>query len=251
MRLLIGTIDSDDEAANEGASSDDDDYEMGGTGAGLGEDLHDPSLSGKWQTDSARSNLKAASADSSVKSARHLDAKLAQRAAQKPQNDAPAITPEEEASDLRERRQSKKKEKKQKGKEKPPPPDANEGENDPITAVEATSFSSLKLSKPLLKAIWELGFAAPTPIQAGVLPAALRGVDICASAQTGSGKTAAFLLPALERLIHRPRRIAATRVLVLTPTRELAAQCEEMGRQLARFTDVRFSLVVGGLSSKL
>ena len=82
------------------------------------------------------------------------------------------------------------------------------------------------------------------------MPPALRGVDICASAQTGSGKTAAFMLPALERLMHRPRRIAATRVLVLCPTRELAAQCEEMGRQLARFTDVNFALVVGGLSSK-
>ena len=102
----------------------------------------------------------------------------------------------------------------------------------------------------MLKAVSELGFATPTPIQAAVLPPALRGVDICASAVTGSGKTAAFLLPALERLLHRPRRIAATRVLVLVPTRELAAQCEEVARQLSRFTDVRLALIVGGLSLK-
>ena len=95
-----------------------------------------------------------------------------------------------------------------------------------------STFDALQLSKPLLKAIWELGFVSPTPIQTAVLPPALRGVDICASAVTGSGKTAAFILPALERLVHRPRRIAATRVLVLCPTRELAAQCEEMGRQV-------------------
>lgn len=87
--------------------------------------------------------------------------------------------------------------------------------------------------------------------QAAVLPKALRGSDICGSAVTGSGKTAAFLLPCLERLLHVPRRIAATRVLVLCPTRELAAQCDEMGRQLSRFTDLRFCLVVGGLSVKM
>ena len=92
--MLVGTIDSDDEVANDGVSSDDDDYEMGGDGAGLGEDLHDPSSSGKWKTGNARSNLKAASAESSVKSSRKLDAKLAERAAKKPQTDAPALTPE-------------------------------------------------------------------------------------------------------------------------------------------------------------
>jgi len=114
----------------------------------------------------------------------------------------------------------------------------------------ATTFAELNLSKPLLKAISELGFAVPTPIQSAVLPPAMRGLDVCASAVTGSGKTAAFLLPALERLVHRTRRIAATRVLVLCPVRELAVQCEEMGRQLARFTDVRFAIVLGGLSLK-
>ena len=73
----------------------------------------------------------------------------------------------------------------------------------------------LQLSKPLIKAVGQLGFTRPTPIQAAVIPHAIKGLDLCASAVTGSGKTAAFMLPILERLLYRPRRIAATRVLVL------------------------------------
>ena len=130
------------------------------------------------------------------------------------------------------------------------PEEEDDGAADPLTATSETSFNALRLSKPLLRAVSELGFAAPTPIQAAVMPPALLGHDVCASAVTGSGKTAAFLLPALERLMHRSRRVAATRVLVLCPTRELAAQCEEQGRLLSKFTDVRFALVVGGLSLK-
>mmetsp|Transcript_24741 Transcript_24741/g.41045 ORF Transcript_24741/g.41045 Transcript_24741/m.41045 type:complete len:748 (-) Transcript_24741:254-2497(-) len=114
---------------------------------------------------------------------------------------------------------------------------------------KVSTFTELQLAVPLLKAVTELGFTRPTPIQAAVIPVALRGSDVCGSAVTGSGKTAAFLLPVLERLLYRPRRIAATRVLVVCPTRELAAQCEVMGRRLARFCDVRFALIVGGLSS--
>ena len=75
-----------------------------------------------------------------------------------------------------------------------------------LTRPEAKSFKELGLSLPLLKAVQELGFEAPTPIQAAVVPAALRGLDICGSAVTGSGKTAAFTLPILERLRHRSRR---------------------------------------------
>ncbi len=69
-----------------------------------------------------------------------------------------------------------------------------------------------------------------------------------ANAVTGSGKTAAFMLPILERLLHRNRRVPSTRVVVLTPTRELAAQCHSMTEQLARHTDIRMCLIVGGLS---
>lgn len=89
---------------------------------------------------------------------------------------------------------------------------------------------------------------APNPPQAAVIPLALLGRDICGSAVTGSGKTAAFALPILERLLHRPRRVSATYALILTPARELAAQVHSMTVNLAQFTDVRCGLVVGGLS---
>lgn len=112
------------------------------------------------------------------------------------------------------------------------------------------SFAALHLSRPLLRAVSGMGFDSPTPIQRRVVPLALAGKDVCASAQTGSGKTAAFLLPLLERLLFRSRRVAATRVLVVAPTRELATQCRAMMGQLAQFTDVRSALVVGGLSLK-
>lgn len=92
------------------------------------------------------------------------------------------------------------------------------------TTFSGRSFADLGLSRPLSKAVAELGFVTPTPIQAAVVPLALLGRDIVASAITGSGKTAAFALPMLERLLFRQRRVAATHVLVLAPTRELAAQ---------------------------
>lgn len=92
------------------------------------------------------------------------------------------------------------------------------------TKFSAHTFTSLSLSRPLLKAVSELGYTVPTPIQAAVVPLALSGRDIVASAITGSGKTAAFALPMLERLLFRTRTVAATHVLVLCPTRELAAQ---------------------------
>lgn len=84
-----------------------------------------------------------------------------------------------------------------------------------------------------------------------VVPVALQGKDICASSRTGSGKTAAFALPFLERLIHRPKRVAATRVLVLTPTRELAVQAHAMIEKLAQFTDIRCYIVIGGVKNQL
>lgn len=116
------------------------------------------------------------------------------------------------------------------------------------TSFSGRSFADLGLSRPLTKAVADLGFTAPTPIQAAVIPLALLGRDIVASAITGSGKTAAFALPVLERLLFRQRRVAATHVLVLAPTRELAAQGHSMVCQLARYTDVRAALAVGGLS---
>ncbi|PSC68971.1 DEAD-box ATP-dependent RNA helicase 28 [Micractinium conductrix] len=109
------------------------------------------------------------------------------------------------------------------------------------TKFSAKAFADLKLSRPLLKACEALGYVHPTPIQSACVPLALAGRDICASAVTGSGKTAAFALPILERLLHRNKRVAATYVLVLTPV-------HSMIQKIAQFTDIRAALVVGGLS---
>ncbi|XP_078166668.1 DEA(D/H)-box RNA helicase family protein isoform X1 [Carex rostrata] len=118
-------------------------------------------------------------------------------------------------------------------------------------SFHANSFLDLNLSRPLLRACESLGYQKPTPIQAACIPLALSGRDICGSAITGSGKTAAFSLPALERLLYRPKRMPAIRVLILTPARELAVQIHSMIEKLAQFTDIRCCLVVGGLSTKM
>lgn len=115
-----------------------------------------------------------------------------------------------------------------------------------------TSFASFQLNRSLLRGLAALNFTKPTPIQARTIPLALAGKDIVAGAVTGSGKTAAFLVPILERLSYRAGGVesAKSRVVVLCPTRELAIQCHSVGQALARFMDVRFCLCVGGLSLK-
>lgn len=124
-------------------------------------------------------------------------------------------------------------------------PNAALGENEAVM-----DFSDLGLSRPLVKACTALGYAQPTPIQQRCVPMGLSGVDVCGSAETGSGKTAAFTLPVLERLLYRQRRIPAIRVVILAPTRELAAQCFSMVQKLSQYTDITSCLVVGGLSQK-
>jgi ATP-dependent RNA helicase RhlE len=106
-------------------------------------------------------------------------------------------------------------------------------------------FNSLKLHPTLLKGIKELGFARPTPVQSEAIPPALQGRDVLACAMTGSGKTAAFLLPILHKLIDRPR--GTTRALVLTPTRELALQIYEDLKDLAVHTPITGAAVIGGV----
>ncbi|KAI8643921.1 P-loop containing nucleoside triphosphate hydrolase protein [Parasitella parasitica] len=112
------------------------------------------------------------------------------------------------------------------------------------------SFASINLSRPILKGLSNLGFVKPTDIQARTIPVALMGKDICGGAVTGSGKTAAFIVPILERLLYRPRQTPSTRVLILCPTRELAAQVHSVAVKLANYTDITFCLCVGGLSVK-
>ncbi len=108
------------------------------------------------------------------------------------------------------------------------------------------SFSTLNLHASLSRAIGDLGFEKPTPIQAEAIPAGLAGRDVLASAKTGSGKTAAFLLPILQRLLAEQR--GTTRALILTPTRELAAQIAEDAHDLARHTHLTVAAVYGGVA---
>jgi ATP-dependent RNA helicase RhlE len=106
-------------------------------------------------------------------------------------------------------------------------------------------FSKFGLHPDLLRGVHDMGFARPTPIQSDAIPPAMEGKDVLACAMTGSGKTAAFLLPILHRLMAKPRR--TTRALVITPTRELAAQIDEHLSQLATHTPLSGAAVFGGV----
>jgi ATP-dependent RNA helicase RhlE len=110
------------------------------------------------------------------------------------------------------------------------------------------TFDAFNLRPELLRGVRELGFQTPTPIQAGAIPPLLEGRDVLAAAATGSGKTAAFLLPILHRLLDRPR--GTTRALILAPTRELAAQITDHLHQLARHTRLTGAAVFGGVGMR-
>lgn len=121
--------------------------------------------------------------------------------------------------------------------------------------TEAIQFDALGLAGPLLKAISETGYTTPTPIQAKAIPLALQGMDLMAGAQTGTGKTAAFALPILQKLL--PFASSSTspakhpiRALVLTPTRELAIQVEESIKVYAKHTQLKSLVVFGGVDIK-
>jgi ATP-dependent RNA helicase RhlE len=106
-------------------------------------------------------------------------------------------------------------------------------------------FEKFHLDEPLLRAVRQLGFEEPTPIQAQAIPPALDGRDVLGLARTGTGKTAAFVLPSLQRLRGEGQR-RNPRMVVLAPTRELALQITEDARQLAQHTDLRLCTVYGG-----
>jgi ATP-dependent RNA helicase RhlE len=110
------------------------------------------------------------------------------------------------------------------------------------------SFNDLGLVPGLLRAVADKGYSAPTPIQREAIPAVLAGRDVLAGAQTGTGKTAAFVLPILQRLGAQQGR--APRALVLTPTRELAAQVAESAEQYGRYSPVRTLVIFGGVSER-
>jgi len=110
------------------------------------------------------------------------------------------------------------------------------------------SFETLALAEPIIKAIAACGYTEPTPIQAQSIPLALEGRDLIGSAQTGTGKTASFVLPALQRLLT-PSTLKGKgpRILVLTPTRELANQVTDAVRTYGKFMRVRCGAILGGM----
>lgn len=110
------------------------------------------------------------------------------------------------------------------------------------------TFAELQLSPSILKAVNECGYAEPTPIQGQAIPIVLSGRDLIASAQTGTGKTAAFILPSLQRLGMPPAsKGRGPRVLVLTPTRELAGQVNDSVRAYGKYMRVRSATILGGM----
>ncbi|GET87194.1 ATP-dependent RNA helicase, putative [Leishmania tarentolae] len=122
---------------------------------------------------------------------------------------------------------------------------------------EKIMWLELGLCKALIRAVSHLGYISPTPVQAEAIPAALRGADVCARAVTGSGKTAAFLLPLAHLLLTRPPQKATAvnsrrrfiRAVVLLPTRELGVQCQDMLGQLLQFTSgLTVALAIGGVA---
>ncbi|TPP53096.1 DEAD/DEAH box helicase family protein [Leishmania donovani] len=122
---------------------------------------------------------------------------------------------------------------------------------------EKIMWLELGLCKALIRAVSHLGYISPTPVQAEAIPAALRGADVCARAVTGSGKTAAFLLPLAHLLLTRQPQKATTlnsrrrfiRAVVLLPTRELGVQCQDMLAQLLQFTSgLTVALAIGGVA---
>ncbi len=121
-------------------------------------------------------------------------------------------------------------------------------DNSTIKSKSLISFQNMSLSRPILRGLASVGFSEPTPIQSKAIPVALLGKDVVGGAVTGSGKTGAFIIPILERLLYRPRKVPTSRVAILMPTRELAVQCFNVAKKLASFTDVTFCQMVGGFS---
>ena len=114
------------------------------------------------------------------------------------------------------------------------------------------NFEQLGLAEPLLRAVHDQGYDTPTPIQSQAIPAVLKGGDLMAGAQTGTGKTAGFTLPMLQRLMAQPskrdaRGRVAIRALILTPTRELAAQVEESVRTYGKHLPLTSMVMFGGV----
>jgi ATP-dependent RNA helicase SrmB len=117
-----------------------------------------------------------------------------------------------------------------------------------MVRVMSIHFSEFLLPEPLTRGLDSIGYATPTPVQAQVIPLAMDGADLLVSALTGSGKTAAYLLPIMQRLIAVPKSRGGTRALILVPTRELARQIREHFLKLASYTRLGAGVITGGES---
>jgi ATP-dependent RNA helicase RhlE len=115
--------------------------------------------------------------------------------------------------------------------------------------MECKNFSDFKLIEPLYKALRDVKYVTPTPVQVQSIPSLLEGRDLLGCAQTGTGKTAAFALPILQRLANNKRRKErwSVRALIVTPTRELAAQIDASMRSYAKYLDITGAVVYGGV----
>jgi ATP-dependent RNA helicase RhlE len=132
------------------------------------------------------------------------------------------------------------------------PADETMQDNASNAAQNAVTFADLNLSQPIMRAIADAGYITPTAVQAKAIPLILAGGDVMAGAQTGTGKTAAFTLPILHRLLEKPsvnnNRSGFPRCLILTPTRELAAQVEESVKTYGKYTSLKTMVMYGGVS---
>lgn len=117
-----------------------------------------------------------------------------------------------------------------------------------ILANTESTFGKFKLDSKLERAICEAGYETPTPVQDAAIPIALAGHDLIGTAQTGTGKTAAFVLPVVQHIIDNPVKKHCTRAIVLTPTRELAEQINESFKQLGKYVRIKCATVYGGVA---
>lgn len=176
------------------------------------------------------------------------------------QNDEESVDEREDEIDLSDdelkhdnlrTKEKKEKKRKKKGFVEDPEEEKMEFSDVVQTTGDINSFYQMNLSRPLMKAIGVLGYTHPTPIQSMTIPVALLGRDICGCAATGTGKTAAYMLPTLERLLFKPLTAeSVTRVLVLVPTRELGVQVYQVTKQLVQYSNITIGLAIGGLDVK-
>jgi ATP-dependent RNA helicase RhlE len=120
----------------------------------------------------------------------------------------------------------------------------------PVPIPAGVTFASLGLAEPLVRALAKQGYDVPTPIQAQTIPPLLRGGDLLGCARTGTGKTAAFALPILDRLFRKPAAKPGTRALILTPTRELASQVAASFCTYGEFVRFRCATIFGGVGQE-